>query len=90
MIMQELKETFTRDQVDLIAKISTIIGEEPNTYQGNSVYWDNVEIDLDLKNINYTVDFSFTDDRNYYAIAGIAFLNEYEFQEFLNTENSFK
>ena len=44
--MQELKETFTRDQVDLIAKISTIIGEEPNTYQGSSVYWDNVEIDF--------------------------------------------
>ena len=90
MIMQELKETFTRDQVDLIAKISTIIGEEPNTYQGNSVYQDNVEIDLDLKNINYTVDFSFTDDRNYYTIAGIALLHDYEIQEFLNTENSFK
>ena len=88
--MQELKETFTRDQVDLIAKISTIIGEEPNTYQGSSVYWDNVEIDLDLKNINYTVGIGFNSGRNYYTIAGIALLHNYEFQEFLDPENSFK
>lgn len=77
----EIKDNYTREEADFMSIISAIIGENPNTFQGNSAYWDLVEVDFENKVVNFSV---FQDDEPknlYYLIAGAAFVHRYKFEE---------
>jgi hypothetical protein len=77
----ELKENYTREEADFMSIMSSIIGRNPHTFQGNLAYWDLVEVDFENKVVNFTV---FTKDEPhnlYYLVAGVASVHGYEFDE---------
>lgn len=76
----KLKETFTREELDLIALISIFIKDTPDTYEGDSAYWGNIEVDFKNKVINYNTEDNFN-TKLYYTIAGIAERNNFKFEE---------
>ena len=45
----EIKETYTREEADFMSIMSAVIGQNPHTFQGNSAYWDLVEVDFETK-----------------------------------------
>lgn len=77
----EIKETYTREEADFMSIMSAVIGQNPHTFQGNSVYWDLVEIDFETKTVIFTV-FSENEPVNlYYLVRGVASVHGYEFDE---------
>ena len=77
----EIKETYTREKADFMSIMSAVIGQNAHTFQGNSAYWDLVEIDFETKNVTFTV-FSENEPVNlYYLVAGVASVHGYEFDE---------
>ena len=51
----KIKETYTRGEADFMSIMSAVIGQNPHTFQGNSAYWDLVEIDFETKTVTFTV-----------------------------------
>jgi len=84
---KELKESYSREEVDFSNLISVIMKETSDTAQGDSIYWHSknrilVEIDFENKCINYNVDAkSNMKNRRFYQISGACSTHNYEFIE---------
>jgi hypothetical protein len=76
----ELKKVYTRREADLLALVSSVIGSNPHTFQGQSAYWEAVELDFENSILNFDVEGS-TPNNVYYALVGIASLHELKFEE---------
>ena len=77
----EIKETYTREEADFMSIMSAVIGQNAHTFQGNSAYWDLVEIKKKKKTVAFTI-FSENEPVNlYYLVAGVALVHGYEFDE---------
>lgn len=77
----ELKENYTREQANLLAIVSSIIGEPPHTFQGNSAHWNLVELDFENKSLIFEV-FTENEPTNlYYLLAGVATVHGLKFEE---------
>lgn len=77
----KLKETYTREEANLLGLLSSVLGEPPHTFQENSAYWDLAEINFETKEIGFNVESEETSKFLYYTIAGIASIKGYIFEE---------
>lgn len=65
----KLKEKFTSKEANYMSLISLYLGHVPHTFQGNSAYWTNVE--LDFKNKEVIVNALKFPESMYYLLCGI-------------------
>jgi hypothetical protein len=83
----ELKENYTREQLNFANLISVIMKIESDTEQGNSIFWHSranilLEIDFENKCINYNVEIkSNMKNKRFYQIVGACHIHGYEFTE---------
>jgi len=87
----ELKESYTREEVDFANIISVIMKDGSDTNQGNSAYWHCkklqntllLEIDFLNKCVNYNVSVSSNmKNKRYYQVVGLCSSRGYEFVEY--------
>lgn len=77
----ELKENYTREEADFMSIVSTAVGSNPHTFQGDSAYWDLIEVDFKERIVWFEV-FNPDEPKNlYYLVAGIASVHGYKFEE---------
>jgi hypothetical protein len=77
----ELKENYTREEANFMSIVSSIIGENPSSFQEDSAFWDLVEVNFKTKELLFIV---FTEDEPknlYYTLVGIAVTHGYKFVE---------
>lgn len=77
-----MKETYTQKEADFMSIVSAIMGNNPHTFQGDSAYWANLEIDFKYKTVRYQV-FGDENPTLYYTIVGVATTHKYKFEEIL-------
>lgn len=78
--IMKLKENYTREEVDLTSLISTILKSIPHSYQGDSAYWEILEVDFKSKELLVDVSEE-VEDIIYYALVGIATTKGFSFSE---------
>lgn len=76
----ETKEMYTREEADFMSIMSAVIGQNPHTFQGNSAYWNLVEVDFETKTVVFTV-LENEPVNLYYLVAGVASVHGYKFDE---------
>ena len=76
----EIKENYTRKEADFMSIISATLEKTPNTFQGDSAYWDFVSVDFKEKELTFNVDAEH-EDLIYYAMVGIAKTHGFSFEE---------
>jgi hypothetical protein len=79
----ETKENYTRGEADFMSVISAVVGDNPHTFQGNSAYWELVEVDFETKEIKFQVLPKNKPKHLFYSIVGIATAHHYNFTEIL-------
>ena len=77
----EIKQNYTREEADFMSIISAILKERPNTFQGDSAYWNLVSVDFKEKELGFDV-LEEHEDLIYYAMVGVAATHGYSFQEY--------
>lgn len=77
-----MKETYTREEADFMSIISAAMGANPHTFQGDSAWWANLEVDFKDKTVRYQV-FGDEDPKLYYLVAGISVVHKWAFEEIL-------
>jgi hypothetical protein len=76
----EIKNSYTRKEADFMSIVSATLKEAPNTFQGDSAYWDFVSVDFKEKELTFNVDVEH-DDLIYYAMVGVAKTHGFSFAE---------
>lgn len=71
---------YTREEADFMSIMSAVIGQNPHTFQGNSAYWNLVEVDFETKTVVFTV-LENEPVNLYYLVAGVASVHGYKFDE---------
>lgn len=80
------KETFTREEADFMSLISSLVGENPNTFQGDSAYWPGIEVNFENQEVWLDMMF-FEGGTFYYTLVGMANTHGYEVLEYYSEDS---
>ena len=76
----KIKENYTREEANFMSILSSLIGDNPNTFQGDAAYWDFVNVDFEACKVKFDVSVE-QSSRMYYLIAGACITHDYKFEE---------
>lgn len=76
----KIKENYTREEVDFMSLLSSLLKENPDTFEGDEAFWDSVSVDFKNKVLYVYVDEGIK-NKTYYLMAGISFIHGYKFEE---------
>lgn len=77
----KIKENYTREEADFMSLVSSLLGENPQTFQGNEAFWSNVSVDFENKELSVYPDEEGLKDILYYLMAGVSSIHGYKFSE---------
>ena len=76
----KIKESYTREEADFMSLVSSLLRQNPDTFQGDEAFWNTVSIDFKNKVLYVYVDGDIK-DKVYYLMAGISHIHGYKFEE---------
>ena len=75
----KIKDSYTREDADFMSIISSIVGENPDTFQGDEAFWGDVSVDFEGRELSVYNDS--IDAKLLYTLAGAAHYHNYAFSE---------